>query len=353
MGGYDLSPSVLSAPVWILETGRPGEQAQCQILAQALGLPFRTVPLGPNFSPPDQWPETAGLRLILSFGNAVQAACALRATCAVRPLLVHIGRPSHIPAKDLDLIIPLPQDDYPPGPNVLRVAWPFNGAFLPPQHEEAQELRHAGTIVLYGGPSRQFRMGRAETERLLVFAHALAQANQEPLHIITSPRTPPEAVQWMQHWMTRETAALHLFRPGETLFTHFLNTGNRFVVTADSASMLAEAWRTRAPVWLFPLPHKQSFMSRLQQGADWIGLRPLRSWLIRRGLLGSGSRFACWHRALIQSGVIRLAGPALTEQDLRWRPVHHQADTDLVRCQERLLALPGLLPLTATTREKS
>ncbi|WP_082781792.1 ELM1/GtrOC1 family putative glycosyltransferase [Acetobacter malorum] len=334
---------VLSEPVWILDTGRVGEQAQCRTLVRALGLPFRTVPLGPDFAPPAQWPETTGLRLILSFGNAVQAACALRESCQIRPLVVHIGRPSHIPAKDLDLIIPLPQDDYPPGPNVLKVAWPLNGARLTPKPENTEHQRHAGTIVMYGGPSRHFRMGLAETRRLLTFARALAHANQEPLHIITSPRTPPEAVAWMQEQMKICGAILHLFQSDEDLFGSFLKTGNRFVVTADSASMLAEAWRSCAPVWLFPLPRRQTVMSRLQQGVDALGLRPLRYWLIRRGVLGSGANFTHWHRTLVSSGAIRCADLHLSEQDLRWAPLRHQADTDLMRCRGRILALPDLL----------
>ncbi|WP_256940060.1 mitochondrial fission ELM1 family protein [Acetobacter malorum] len=326
-----------------MDTGRLGEQAQCQTLAQALGLPFRTVPLGPAFSPPARWPETTGLRLILSFGNAVQAACALRASCRVRPLVVHIGRPSHVPVKDLDLIIPLPQDDYPPAPNVLRVAWPFNGAALTPEPANTQCQRHAGTIVVYGGPTRQFRMGLAETRQLFTFARTLAKANQEPLHIITSPRTPTDAVVWMQEQAETCGAVLHLFRPDRDVFHSFLKTGNRFVVTADSASMLAEVWRSCAPVWLFPLPPRQTLMSRLQQGVDAVGLRSLRYWLIRRGILGSGADFMHWHHTLFRSGAIRRANPDLTEQDLRWKPVVRQADTDLMRCRRRILALPGLL----------
>ncbi|GBR29764.1 nucleoside-diphosphate-sugar epimerase [Acetobacter orleanensis NRIC 0473] len=274
----------------------------------------------------------------------MQAACALREACALRPLLVHIGRPSHVPAKDLDLIIALPQDDYPAGPNVLKVSWPFNGASLVPDADQMQGQMQAGTIVMYGGPSRQFGMGLTETERLLRFAHALAEANQETLHLITSPRTTPEAVGWLRELAAACGAMLHLFRPNDDLFKIFLHTGSRFVVTADSASMLAEAWRSRAPVWLFPLPQRQTLMSRLQEGADAVGLRPLRYRLIRRGVLGSGASFMRWHRALLRSGKIRCAGRNLTAEDLRWSPMQHQPDTDLIQCQHRILALLQALP---------
>lgn len=346
VGGWNLNQLAISAPVWILDTGRPGERAQCRTLAQALGLPFRVVPLGPGFTPPERWPDTTGLRLILSFGNAVQAACDLREICAVRPLIVHIGRPSHVAADDLDLIIVLPQDDYPYAPNVVKVGWPFNSAPLFPETEGAQEERRGGTIVVYGGPSRQFRLGVTETDELLRFSRKLANVSQEPLHIITSPRTPARAVEWLRERAGMYGATLHLFRPNDDLFRTFLQTGNRFVVTADSASMLAEAWRSRAPVWLFPLPHRETLMTRLQQGADAVGLRPVRYRLVRRGLLGSGAGFRRWHRALLRSGEIRCASMDLPEEDLLWSPERRRADTDLARCQRRILALPGLVPET-------
>lgn len=317
---------------------------QCQILAQALGLPFRVVTLGPHFSPPVQWPDTTGLRLILSFGNAVQAACALRASCAVRPLIVQIGRPSHIPITDLNLIIPLPQDDYPSGPNILKVAWPFNGASLTPEAESSDCKRNAGTIVVCGGASRQFRMGQAEIQRLFCFGSTLAKANKEALQIITSPRTPPDLVRWMREQAWVYGGCLHPFKPGEELFRMFLQTGNRFVVTADSASMLAEAWRTCAPVWLFPLPPHRTMTSRLERGVDSLGFRTLRHWFIKRGILGSGTSFTQWHRTLIRRGDIRCASASLSAQDLRWSPVHHRVDNDLIRCRHQILALPGLLP---------
>ncbi|WP_276510321.1 ELM1/GtrOC1 family putative glycosyltransferase [Acetobacter farinalis] len=325
-----------------MDTGRVGERAQCERVAEALGLPFRNVPLNPDFTAPARWPDTSGLRLILSFGNAVRAAQALRASCAVRPLVVQIGRPSHVPITDLDLIISLPQDDYPSGPNILKSAWPLNGASLQPLPVIPEEQRTAGTVVLYGAPSRQFYMGHTETQRLLRFATELARANGEPLHLIASPRTPPDLWDYLQAHAKTSGFSLYPFRREDNQFDRLLQTGSRFVVTADSASMLAEAWRTRAPVWLFPLPRRETGMTRAQRTLDALGLRPVRYTLVRRGVLGSGANFAHWHKTLIRGGEIRRADLPLSAEALRWRPSSHRPEEDLLRLRRSILALPGL-----------
>ena len=331
-----------TSEVWILDTHRVGEMAQCKALADMLGLPCRIISLQSDFSLPEQIPNTQNLRLILSFGNAVQAALALRGRCKNTPAIVQLGRPSHVPAAELDLIIILPQDDYPVAPNVLHLRFPLNGAhksqtFIP---QIDPNMRHGGTVVLYGAPSRQFFLDKQDTYKLLRFSHELARVNQEPLHVLTSPRTPVEAEGWLEDISKTIPMQMYIFRKGVNPFQKFLHEANRFVVTGDSASMLADACRTGVPVWLFPLRPKHSFMTRLQASADWLGLQNIRNGLVRRGWLGSGTCFGKWHAALAKQNYIRLVTPELSPQMLKWQPNALRRDDDMQKCYASIMKLP-------------
>lgn len=331
-----------TSEVWILDTHRVGEMAQCWALADMLGLPCRIISLQADFSLPEQIPDTQNLRLILSFGNAVQAALALRGRCKNTPAIVQLGRPSHVPAAELDRIIILPQDDYPVAPNVLHLRFPLNGAhksqtFIP---QIDPNMRHGGTVVLYGAPSRQFFLDKQDTYKLLRFSHELAQVNQEPLHVLTSPRTPVEAEGWLEDISKTIPMQMYIFRKGVNPFQKFLHEANRFVVTGDSASMLADACRTGVPVWLFPLRPKHSFMTRLQASADRLGLQNTRNGLVRRGWLGSGTCFGKWHAALAKQNYIRLVTPELSPQMLKWQPNALRRDDDMQKCYASIMKLP-------------
>lgn len=338
------------APVWILDTGRLGEMAQCRVLAQTLGMPFTFLPLGEGFTLPPLVPDLSALRLILSFGNTAKAALALRARCmaslqaggtGLRPFIVHLGRPSHIPADAFDLIIVLPQDDYPLAPNMLRLALPLNGAALSRPCFPDPGARRGGTVVLYGATSKHFSQTLASTRNLILFTQRLAAANGERAQVLTGPRTTAEEAGWLKTLTTGTDVALTLFSPHTCRFQNLLASGNRFVVTADSASMVADACRTGAPVWLFPLPARHTASTRLQEAIDAAGLRPIRHSLVRQGRLGSGADFTRWHTWLQRMGYVRLAQPGLSAQDLTWHPAAGRADRDLTLCRDRILALPG------------
>ena len=151
--------------VWGLDTGRAGEFTQIATLATALGLTFERIRLSPQSEPPETLPAEPP-RVILSFGRAARAALRLAAACNRRALLVHLGTPGKTPITAFDLIIPMPQDDYPPAPNVLFLRLPLNGASadvlaIPPPG--------SGKVctVIVGGPSRHFRITKLAIRRLI------------------------------------------------------------------------------------------------------------------------------------------------------------------------------------------
>jgi hypothetical protein len=330
--------------VWGLDTGRPGEFKQVEILGTALGLDFECIRLSPEGAPPPARPADPP-RLILSFGRAARVALRLADACATkggaRPLRVHLGTPGQIPITAFDLIIPMPQDDYPVAPNVHFLRLPLNNAGMataPPPPPGTGRC----TIII-GGPSRHFRLPVRAIRRLVRFGARLAAANVETLHIVTSPRTPAPVLAELRH--LRIDAGFTLHEYGDANFTELLRAGSRFVVTADSASMLADACRTGAPVWLFPLPARPNLSDFLQNTVDRCLGRGLRHRLVRRGLVGGGTDFRRWHGELARIGRIALVS-SRRQQDaaLRWAPQNAAPDTDLADCRARILGMLAHAP---------
>jgi len=320
--------------VWGLDTSRQGEFMQVVTLGNALGLGFERICLSPEGEPVGEVPS-APPRLILSFGRAAQAALRLAATFARRPLLVHLGTPGQIPITAFDLIIPMPQDDYPPAPNVLFLRLPLNGASLAADMLPPHAASGACTLII-GGPSRHFRITLPAVQKLMGFGARLAAANAEALRVVTSPRTPLPVLTELRRLSASQGFALHEY--GKMAFAEVLQSGSRFVVTGDSASMLAEACRTGAPVWLFTLPVRLNWSDLLQHGADRCLGRDFRHALVRRGWVGGGTNFRRWHCKLEQRSFIA-TDCSLPEAGLRWSPRGNRADTDLRECRDRILGM--------------
>ncbi len=327
--------------VWGLDTGRLGEFRQVALLGGSLGLPFAALRLVGGSALPEALPEGPPPRLIIGFGRAAGAALRLRARLPGRPLLVHLGTPGRVPMAALDLILPMPQDACPPGPNVLQLRLPLNGArdgdgVLPapgPGHRHGH-----GIVVVVGGPSRQFRLPDSALRRLLDFAARLRAAHGGGIDIVTSPRTPPAAVTVLRRLAAAHGLALHVHGEDAPPFDALLRNGACFLVTGDSASMLAETCRSGAPVWLLPLPRRLAPLTRLQQGADhWLGPR-WRHALVRRGWLGAGTDYRRWHDDLARRGYIRLTSGA-PDEALDWAPASGLPDDDLGRCRARIMQL--------------
>jgi hypothetical protein len=173
--------------------------------------------------------------------------------------------------------------------------------------------------------------------RLIHFGARLAAANAEPLHVITSPRTPEPVLAELAKMQLQQNFTLHGY--GSTPFASLLQRGSRFVVTADSASMLGEACRTAAPVWLFPLPPRPNLSTFLQHATDRCLGSTFRHRLVRQGLIGGGTDFQRWHRNLQREGVISIAGHHLADASLRHSPAGRHADTDLRECRSRILGM--------------
>ncbi len=334
--------AVAGAPVWLLTGDRAGEIAQQRAIGASLGLPVREVkvarmaPMGKqvhfDFSalePP--WPRVA-----ISFGKTLAAALRLRELAGDDVRLVHLGLPRKLPVGALDLIVPMPTDRYIDAPNVLRVSMPFNPA--PAAEIEgsraAEQLRASAlprpwTAVFVGGHSTRSRLEVRDAQNLMRAATAHVAAHGGSLLLSTSPRTPAEVIPVLRKAMP-DPALMYVFERGDALnpFAARLRLADELVVTGDSASMIAECWRSGKPVWVWPL--RLSPRRRLK--------RALRA-AIPRALVASGHVSADvdtdgWVRRLTRSGELGLLG-------VRGPSRHYRAedDHDLRRTVARIRAL--------------
>ncbi|MCE9657429.1 MAG: mitochondrial fission ELM1 family protein [Burkholderiales bacterium] len=259
-----MSGASTSAEVWLLTGNRAGEVAQQRIVAAALGLPVRELqvarmaPTGRGVSfdfsalqPP--WP-----RLAISFGKTLAAALRLRELGAGATRLVHLGLPRRLAVGALDLIVPMPTDRYVAAPNVLSIRMPFNPApRLAADAPEALRLRAAGlprpwTALIVGGHTQRLRLEPRELARIAALANTRVLARHGSLLVTTSPRTPAEALPLLREQLTAP-GELHVFGASGAAanpYAAYLNLADELIVTGDSASMIAECWRSGKPLWV-------------------------------------------------------------------------------------------------------
>ncbi|MFN4089043.1 MAG: ELM1/GtrOC1 family putative glycosyltransferase [Alphaproteobacteria bacterium] len=199
------------------------------------------------------WP-----RLVVGVGKrSVPVARWIRRQSGGVTLLVQIGRP-FAPLGDFDLIVSTPQYGLPARPNIVANTLPLNRPD-PAQLTEAADrwaprlapLPRPWTAVLAGGDSVPYRLDAAAGAALA--ERAAAATGDGSLLASTSPRTPPPAATALEERLRTllppERLLLHRWRAGaENPYPAFLALADRFLVTADSASMLAEAASTGRPV---------------------------------------------------------------------------------------------------------
>ena len=325
--------------VWLLVGNRRGELAQQRALGSALGLPMRELavarmaPSGKAVTfdfgairPP--WP-----RLAVSFGKTLTAALHLRQQSGGRTCLVHLGLPRKLRVDALDLILPMPTDRYIDAPNVLRLRMPLNPAPpLPPGDSPAAAFLRASGLprpwiaLLVGGHTSRASLGPRDVIELAKSADARALARGGSLLVSTSPRTPPAALELLRQAITAPHA-MHAFEKDAAAnpYATYVHTADELIVTGDSASMIAECWRSGHPLWVKPL--------RLAPRRRWM--RALRAAVPRRfvasGLVAADIDIDGWVRELARAGTIGLLGASDPV-----RPYRSDADDDMARAVARI-----------------
>ncbi len=339
---------------WLLLGPKAGDNTQVRALGEALArqhgfairehtLAFRhselitNVLLGPNLAGvahgretlTQPWPDvtiSAGRR------NEPVARWIQRASDA-HSRVVHIGRPWARPER-FDLIVTTPQYELPPADNVMTVPLPL----LPdrkPAHADPSTLPFAHLprphlAVLVGGNSGAFRFTEQTGIELARIARAQAAQTGASLLLTTSPRTPQATTVALRRALG-DGVYFHDWHAGPreaNPYHHYLDHADAFVVTGESASMLAEAVATGRPVTLYA-------PRRTRRGAwrwkpltfylgQWFGPRRMRRHIERL------------HAQVIEAGYAQWPGTA------PGRPrATYDASATLTAVAERVAALAG------------
>lgn len=314
-----------SPNVWVLLGEGAGGNAQMRQLADALGWPYSAKQMRYNLlnylpnpiigasaftvdkarsdslAPP--WPDL----VIGASRRSAPVARWIQKQSGGHTRLVHLLH-TQSALHHFDLVVTLPQYRLPERANVLHNTLPLNtldheklaraGKSLRPR---LVDLPRPWTAVLLGGNSSSYRLDADTAARLGQRANEVAKSNGGSLLITTSPRTPPEAAAAL-FAVVDCPAYKYEWQPNDTdnPYSGFLALADRFMVTADSASLPAEACATGKPVELFDWQPKSSLAAGLP--TEWA--EPLHRFLVYWGWLKPRRDFGAFHRALAARGLI-------------------------------------------------
>ncbi len=270
--------------VWRICDGKPGHDRQTGGLVSALedevpliihSLPATAAKYAPWLAWRRRFPAGAALPdpdLVLGAGRACQWPM-LAARRARGGRAVYLMNPA-LPRRCFDLCLVPRHDGVPAGATVELTTGVLNDV-------RRAAARSGRTLVLIGGPSRHH--GWDEAALLRQVASIVFGSRERDLVITDSRRTPPGTA-----------AALTQFaRPGVRVVSHCdtppewlpgeLSTAAAVWVTADSVSMIFEAWTAGAALGLIEVPARRD--DRISRLAGKLCARgvvtPMAEWLVR------------------------------------------------------------------------
>ena len=316
--------------VWVLTEGRAGDDSQLLHLAEALGesttvlelrgntnwhlvvdrfwdlLGLGRRPLRLPLDAPAEWPD-----LVLAIaGRSVSTARRIVKASGGETKAVHLGRPV-ANLNHFDLVVTTPQYGLPEHPGVLHTPLPFVPEVarpsLVPEGLPFAGLPRPWTAVLVGGDSGSYRIGTRSIERL---QQAITDATRSggSVLVTTSPRTSDRAIRALRGALP-ERAYFYEFQrndPGNP-YISILSLADRFVVTGESASLIAEAASTGRPVEILPV-EERGVAKVLVRGHRWLkgsALGPVLNAMCARGLWMPPRDLAAVHRAAAAEGGAR------------------------------------------------
>ena len=321
--------------IWVLTGARAGDNAQALALAEMVRdacevdsiveekrLSYNALRILPNIlippstmvlqqaaraslSPP--WPD-----LVIGVGRRSVPVARWIQRRNPHARIVWLGRP-RAPLSWFDLMLTTPQYGLPGDlPNVVMLDLPpavapvRDETELSRWRERFAHLPRPWIGVLVGGARWPVLFDAEDAKGLGRMVEKLRAATGGSWLVSTSPRTG-----------VRQARALHeaLSNPG---WFHFWRAGGRqednphrailaladcFVVTADSASMIAEAVRTGRRTYLFPV-------RRSRLAPAWRAERGLARWLAVRGILSPPRDMRAFCERLVARGWAQWAGDA-------------------------------------------
>jgi hypothetical protein len=314
--------------VWVLLGERAGDNAQAlalaKIAAEAAGAQVTPKPLAYNglyrtpnivlgaslrslragragLGPP--WPD-----MVIGVGRrSVPVAGWIKAQAGGSTKLVQIGRP-RAPLHWFDLVVTTPQYRLPDSPNVLSLPLPpISSPTL--ENDEVERWREMFASlprpwigVLVGGARAPYRFDAAAARALASGADGLAVRLGGSLLVTTSPRTGFDQAHALAAALA-SPAYCNLWPGEDAAHQAVLALANRFIVTSDSVSMLAEACASCRPVAIWEPPRHRVYPA-------WSGERGIGRWLARAGLASPPRDPQAVVRRLIAGGHAALLGAA-------------------------------------------
>ena len=360
----------MNKTVWVLLGRKAGDNNQVLALAEALGWPYqekriqaRGWELLPHLllrvtlagidrrassplSPP--WPD-----LVISAGRRNEPVARwIRRRSGGRTRLVHIGRP-WAPLDCYDLIVTTPQYFLPERDNVLHNTLPLHrvrsdavAAAARRLQPELAALPRPFTTVLIGGDSGPFVFTPDKGRRLAEGVNRLVAQTGGSVLVTDSRRTPAAAATAFRHALKAPAATYwwDLDNSGrDNPYLAYLGLGERFVVTGESMSMLAEAAAMGRPLYLFDPGDPP--------GAWWLRARnfrhkPLSHRLaMRLAPVRMRRDVGRIQQALVESGRARWLeqAPELIAQGEIWhQAVDMNADAELQQTAQRVRLMMGI-----------
>ena len=258
--------------VWILFGARRGDNAQLLALAERLGRPYRIIQLEytllsllpPQLIGAREWavkpsvrPQLDGAEPELVIGitsRTVTAALAIRRRFGGRPKLVQLGHPRARPG-------PVRPGHHhsaiwvPHGPNVVRLPLPVTRSETvsaePRERAWLDALPRPHRLLIVGGNSMWWRL---RPSRLVEVFGQLARRSRKDggsLIAVSSPRTSARVMAALVEAARR--VPMPRSAAGSPRYRVLLDDADEIFVTADSASMMAEAVATGKPVGIVPI----------------------------------------------------------------------------------------------------
>ena len=286
------------------------------------------------------WPDL----ILIAGGRRVVDAHRIKAMSEGRSKIVALGRPW----ADLDLfdlVITTPQYRLPARDNVLVNAMPLNQPSAAALRQAADgwradldHLPRPWTTLLVGGSSGSCRFTEETAPRLAEEANRVARSTGGSVLISTSARTPVAAADALIAGIEGPHISFRWDRQARrNPHAAFLALADRFIVTGDSASMIAEAVSTGRPVSIFEIPLRRH--SRWMTGkrrSSGPGER-LRQRLIERGWWIPARDMTAYRDNLIECGYV--ADRTSTDQ-----PFGPKRPDDLERAVRAIQSLFPSLP---------
>ncbi len=264
--------------VWLLLDDRPGHATQVIGLARRIKWPFVALQL--EFNVLNRLPNPllggslmslsgqgrAKLKppfpdLVIGMGRrVVPVARWIKRQSGGRARIVLLGRKAMGDPADIDLLVSCVHFGQMPREGLFELV-------VPPTQVDAESLAKARlarpnpmaalckphVVLLVGGPTAQHRFDIHCARRM---AEQIARATNElggSLAIVTSRRTPIEAVEAMR--AAAPTAHIHVWQKASTdnPYLSYLANADLLVVTGESESMIAEGSATGRPLTIYPL----------------------------------------------------------------------------------------------------